>query len=737
MACADAHRPGRWWGWPVLLLAAASSCNSPYPAADEHANILYTSFGDEPSHLDPARAYGGVAYELIGNIVEPPFQYHFLKRPYALEPLTATAVPEPETRAVPWQGGTVQATVYTIHLKPGIRYQDHPCFVEANRRLSAREARGIRAVADFEKVSTREAVAADFVLAARRLADPRLSCPIIGPLKQNVLGLEEYAAALTAALEAERARRREAAGPLYNREQDEKYRPIQLDYAAYPLPGARALGRHAFEIVLRQPYPQILFWMAMPFFAPVPPEALEFFEQRLLLERSIVFDKNPVGTGPFVLTQFDPTNQLVIERNPTFRGERYPSLPEPRSASRRAQAHYAELVAAGMLGDAGRGLPMVDRVVFRREVEWIPRWAKFRQGYYDTSGISSDVFDESVTLTSRGDVALSDEMTRRGIRLLTAPSLVVQFFAFNMEDPVVGGYTAKGRKLRQAISMAFDTEEHIAIFQNGRGTVAHSPTPPGIFGHEQGEPGINPVTHRWDARRGEAVRRPLDEARQLLKEAGYENGYGPDGRPLVIHFDNGWKSSSLRPRLKFVVKQFAKLGIRLESRTTDYNRLQEKVNAGAFQILSWGWMADYPDPENFLFLLFGPNGREGSGSGNAASYASPEFDSLFVRMRNMPNGPERRAIIHRMNRLLQDDAPWFGTVHPVSFSLIHQWYKNAHPNAMARYQFKYRRLDVEQRARRRRQWNRPRWQPVAVVLAILLLGSLPAVRVAVRHLKEA
>ena len=400
MACADAHRPGRWWGWPVLLLAAASSCNSPYPAADEHANILYTSFGDEPSHLDPARAYGGVAYELIGNIVEPPFQYHFLKRPYALEPLTATAVPRPETRTVAWHGKTIDAPVYTVRLKRGILYQNHPCFVAANRRLSHRDARGIRRIADFERTATRELVAADYVFAVRRLADPRLSCPIIGTLEECILGLAEYGEALDKELEAKRAERRRAGGPLYNRERDEKYRPIALDYAAHPFPGVRALDRYAFEIVLGEPYPQILFWMAMAFFAPVPPEAVEFFQQPVLLERAIVFDKSPVGTGPYVMAEFDPTNQIVLARNPNFRDERYPSLPRPAADDHQGLELYAELQAAGMLADAGKRLPMVQRIVLRREKEWIPRWTKFRQGYYDTSGICSDVFDQSVSLTS-------------------------------------------------------------------------------------------------------------------------------------------------------------------------------------------------------------------------------------------------------------------------------------------------------------------------------------------------
>ncbi|MBL7224231.1 MAG: ABC transporter substrate-binding protein, partial [Candidatus Brocadiae bacterium] len=642
----------------------------------------------------------------------------------------------PVTRRVLHDGKAVEATVYTIRLKPGIRYQDHPCFVEQNRRLSREAAKGIRRVADFRHVATRELVADDYVLGIRRLADPRLTCPIIGTLKQNVLGLAEYGDALSRALDAERKRRRQAAGALYNQEEDERLNPIRLDFFAHALPGVKTIDQHTFEVVLQQPYPQILYWMAMPLFGPVPPEAIEFFQQRPLLERSIVLDRNPVGTGPYVLAEFDPTNQFVLARNPNFRDERYPQLPQPPAGDARGRAHHQEMAAMGMLEDAGRRLPMVDRVVFRREVEWIPRWTKFRQGYYDTSGISSDVYDQSITLTSTGDAVLSEEMVEQGIRLLTAPSAVVSYFAFNMADPIVGGYSESRRKLRQAIALAFDTEEWIAIFLNGRGQVAHSPVPPGTFGYIGGEEGVNPVTHRCAGRQGRAVRRPLEEAKRLLTEAGYADGYGPDGQPLVIHFDNGWTAASLRPRLKFVTKQFAKLGIQLVPRTTDYNRLGDKVRSGNYQMLSWGWMADYPDSENFLFLLYGPNRAKDGGGENSANYANPEYDRLFVQMRNTDNGPERLAVIQEMNRLLHGDSPWFGMVHPVSYTLVHDWYRNTYPNAMAWNQLKYHRIDPERRAQRRREWNRPRWQPVALFLAILLLCIVPAVRIAVRHLRE-
>ena len=729
-------RRGVWAAWVCLACLVAGGCNSPYAESEEEANTLYRTFTGEPGSLDPATAYGGTMYELLCHVIEPPLQYHFLKRPYTLEPLTAVAMPKPEKRSVTWQGETIEATVYRVRIKPGIRYHDHPCFVEANHRLRPEDVRDVRQVWDLKKVGWRELKAADYVYGVRRLADPRLLCPILPTLKQNILGLREYGDALAAALEAERKRREAAAGAAYNRKQDEALNPVRLDYDAYPLPGARVVGPYTFEIVLTQPYPQLLYWMAMPFFAPVPRQATDFYNQRVLLERSITFDRNPVGTGPYRLAQIDPTNQFVLERNPDFREELYPRLDPPAPGDARARALHDALEAEGMLDDAGRRLPMVDRIVLRMEKEWIPRWNKFRQGYYDTSDISSDVFDQAVTLTSRGDPGLSEEMSRQGIRLLTSPVPIVSYFAFNMSDPVVGGLGERNRKLRQAISIAFDFEEDVLIFQNSRAAPAHSPIPPEIYGFEAGRAGMNEVVYRWDDSLGHPVRRSLDEAKDLLAEAGYPGGYGADGKPLVIRFDNAWVATSRRPRLKFVTKQFRKLGIRLDSRTTTDSHYWDKLRAGNFQFVALGWMADYPDAENFFFLLYGKNAIDQGGMENTANYANPEFDRLFKRMRNMENTPERLEIIRRMNRILQADAPWLFGYHPSSYSLVHEWCRNAYPNTMASNRLKYSRIDVPLRAERRKEWNRPRWGLVAVFFAVLAAVSLPAMRAAVRTMRE-
>ncbi len=715
--------PAKPWGWMLArwlwlaMLLPLTACserpwNNPYPAAEDDQNILYASFRERPKHLDPARSYSSNEYLFIAQIYEPPLQYHYLKRPYTLVPLTAAAMPQAryydaQGREIPpaeARDGSrpVAYTVYEIRIRPGIRYQPHPAFArDASGRylyhdLDPQRLRGIHTLADFPETDTRELVAADYVYQIKRLAHPRLFSPIFGIMREYIVGLDELAARLR---EADREMR--AAGGTY------------LDLTRFPLAGVEVVDRYTYRIKVRGKYPQLLYWLAMPFFAPMPPEADRFYSQPGMAEKNITLDWYPVGTGPYMLTVNDPNRRMVLERNPNFHGERYPEEGEPEDR------------AAGLLVDAGRPLPFIDKVVFSLEKEDIPYWNKFLQGYYDTSGITSDSFDQAIRVSGEGEVALSEAMQAKGIRLVTAVNTSIFYLGFNMLDPVVGGYGERQRKLRRAISIALDFEEYLSIFANGRGIPAQGPIPPGIFGHRQGRAGINPYVYEW--RDGRPVRKSIGEARRLLAEAGYAGGVDQEtGRPLVLYFDVTAMGPDDKARLEWYRKQFQKLDIQLVIRSTDYNRFQDKIRNGNAQIFIWGWNADYPDPENFLFLLYGPNGKVKHHGENAANYANPEFDRLFEQMKTMDNGPRRQALIDRMVDIVRRDAPWVWAFHPKGYTLYHAWYHNVKPNLMANNVLKYRRVDPQLRQRLRAEWNRPVLWPLGLAGLLLVLLVLPA-----------
>ena len=679
--------------------------------------MLYASFRERPKHFDPARSYSSNEYAIIAQIYEPPFQYHYLKRPYLLVPLTAMEIPQAryyDRHGAPLPAQTpteaIAFSVYEIRIRPGIRYQPHPAFArDADGRylyqyLTPAQLRDRYTIADFPHTGTRELVAADYVYQIKRLAHPKLHSPILSLMSEYIVGLRDYAQTLREAYEQAASR----GAPGY------------LDLTRYPLEGVEEVDRYTYRVKIYGKYPQLLYWMAMPFFAPMPPEADRFFSQPGMAERNLTLQWYPIGTGPYMLTVNNPNLRMVLERNPNFHDERYPNEGEPGDR------------AAGLLRDAGARLPFIDKVLYSLEKESIPRWNKFMQGYYDQSEILAESFDQTVQFTRGGDTELTAAMTDRGIRLLTTVGTATYYTGFNMLDPVVGGYSEDRRKLRQAISIAMDEEERISIFLNGRGIPAQGPLPPGIFGYEVGCTGRNPYV--YDCVDGAVKRKPIEEARRLLAEAGYPGGRDArTGKPLLLYFDATAVGPEDKAILDWVVKQFKKLDIQLVPRVTDYNRFQEKMHKGNAQIYRWGWYADYPDPENFMFLLYGPNKKVGAEGENASNYESGEFDRLFERMKNMDNSAARLELIRRMLAIARNDAPWIWGLHPKQFNLEHAWLFNNKPHNMANNTVKYLRLDPRLRAQRRQQWNPPVLWPLGVMVALALVGVVPA---AVTYLRQ-
>ena len=694
----------------LLLVALLAGCgqawNDPYPAADAGRNVLYTAFTDRPKHLDPAQSYTEDEITFTAQIYEPPLQYHYLKRPYELIPATLEAVPQPRYvdaagRDLPADAPVEQIaeSIYELKLQPGIRYQPHPAFaVDAAGQplyLGPGIAEGRRSIADFSETGSRELTADDYIYQIKRLAHPRLHSPIYGMMADKIVGLKELGDTLRAAAK-------------------ELPADAWLDLDAYPLSGIERLDAHTWRIRIKGKYPQFLYWLAMPFFAPVPREADRFFAQPGMAERNLTLDWWPVGTGPFMLSENDPNRRMVLSRNPNFHGQTYPC--EGEAGDREA----------GLLDDCGQPLPFLEAAVFTREKEAIPYWNKFLQGYFDASVISSDSFDQAVRVNVGGDVALTEEMQQKGIRLLTSVKTSTFYMGFNMLDPVVGGLGEKATKLRQAISIAIDQEEFISIFSNGRGIAAQGPLPPGIFGFEAGEAGANKTVYDWSD--GQPRRKAVAEAKRLVAEAGYPNGrHEKTGEPLVLYLDTTGGGMGEKSRLDWLTRQFAKIDAQLVVRSTDFNRFQDKLRKGNVQLYYLGWNADYPDPENFFFLLHGEEARVGRGGENSSNYANPEFDRLFRQMKNMDNTPARLNIIRRMNSILQHDAPWVFGLHPKSYTLGHRWLKNRKPNDVGNNILKYQRIDAADRAAARRAWNSPVLWPLVIGLLVLLAAFMPAV----------
>ena len=620
-------------------------------------------------------------------------------------------------------GELVAESVYDVPIRKGILFQPHAAFAQDEKgryryhdlKAGATSAGGglgeRRTPIDFEQTGTRELVAEDFVYALKRHATTRITTPIYGVFSEYVIGLKDY-------------------GELIKREDVKLRQGLDLasldkpflDFRRWPLAGATAPEKHLLRIRLKGKYPQWKYWMQMTFLAPVPWEADAFYAQPGMAERGMTLDQWPVGTGPYMVTDFSKDRRIVMTRNPNYRGEPYPceGMPDDQKA--------------GLLADCGKKTPFVDSIVATVEREATPQRNKFRDGYYDL-----EVFERTDTGTTYIVEMLDSDEVRakyeeKGFIFPKYSDVNSYIVGFNMLDPVLGNgetqaQTARGRKLRQAISIAIDWDEYSKIFPKKGGQTAMSPLPEGIPGSREGTlQGINPVTHKVVD--GKPVRRSIADAQQLMVEAGYPSGRdAQSGKPLVINYDYyAPPTPERKPEIDWVVRQFAKIDIQLEVRATDNNQFQDKVRKGKHQVFWSGWNADYPDAENFLFLMYGPNAKSVSDGENTANYQNPEYDKLFAQLKTLDDGPQKQAVIDKMVTILQQDAPWSFGFYPWASTAAQQWVHNSKPAILIRDHGRYLKLDIPTRVASLAAWNKPRYWPIVALLAALVAVVLFARR---------
>ena len=236
---------------------------------------------------------------------------------------------------------------------------------------------------------------------------------------------------------------------------------------------------------------------------------------------------------------------------------------------------------------------------------------------------------------------------------------------------------------------------------------AQSPLPPGLFGYD--EDYRNPF-RQPDIRR----------ARALLAEAGYKNGIDPaTGQPLKLDFDVGNTTAAALLQYEFHVAAWRQIGLDVQIKATTYNQFQDKVRRGAYQIFTWGWIADFPDPENFLFLLICENARSKTQGPNTAEFCNAEFDNLYRAMKALPNDSQRADLIARMVKILEVERPWIELYHNESYDLRHAWVINSKSMGISVPINKYEDVAPAVRERLQADWNAPvRWPLYLVLLAI-------------------
>jgi len=637
----------------VLAIWTLAGCNnSPYPPGITKESIFFMSQIDDPRKLDPASSYRDDEGKILDVICPSYYEYHPLKTKVFQ---LKPMLGERDAR------------------REAYNYTDAGGKAIAGERWTFHIRHDLRFQDDpcFPSGKGRTITARDFLYAFRRMADPVNGSPVVSFFEDKIIGFDELIAR-----NRERQKRGEPA------DYDAPVAGLQLDPA----------DPYAFSIALNQSYPQLRYLMAMHFTSPMPYEAAAYYGGDI--------QRHPVGCGPYVLESWTPKRRIVLAKNPNRPPESYPDDGDPGDAE------------AGYLAPAGRQLPLVDKIIISTITENTTGWNLFLQGYQDAWILKQTNFQQAFSQQGM----LSEEMRQHGIRLVKTNDIGVTYFAFNMQDPVVGGYTPARRKLRQAISLAVNSQEFIDLFSQGNGIVAQGILPPGIYGYD---PAYNNPWRAYDP--------SLARARELLKEAGYPSGIdSKTGDRLTLYYDNALTTAGGRQFVGLISRQLEALGIDFESRSQRDVVWQNKIDGNNWQFTDYGWLADYPDAENFFFLLYGPNRRPGP---NLTGYDNPVYNRLFEKMRAMDDTPERLAIIHQLRAMIEEDCPLIFVQHTETMTLYQGWVGPVKPNPIGNTLHKFRSVDAALRAERQREWNAPVVWPLAVLAALFVACNVPAVLV--------
>jgi len=673
----------------LLLVFLLSACdekpwNNPYPDHERGSNILYTAFTEQPRHLDPAKSYMEDEWALLANIFATPLQYDYLKRPVQVAPFAASGLPkvtywDEQGRPVAASSEHIAKTIYEITLRDDLYYQNHPMFglLDPNKQ-------------------TRKVTADDYIYQIKRLADLKNECPIYTVLQNKIIGFNEFTKVVKKAHEAA---------------------PEQhLDLRQFELSGLTKKDDTHYAIHIKGTFPALQYWLTTPFFAPLPEEAEVYYAQPGLMEKNITLDFLPISSGPYQLTENNPHRHMVLERNPHFFDERFPSEGQYYQAKDLSQDRCHVLINLDekthceqekkALSFANQKMPFIDKVVFSLETESVPFWAKFLQGYYDRSGVAADNFDAVIHIQEDGSLSISDELKQQGIRLHQWVEPNLYYFAFNYRDPVYGGSSERAIKLRQAIAIAFDLEEYLTLFRNGRGLVAQGVVPPGIAGEMPDDFYDAVVYEKID---GRLKRRPIQDAFQLLKEAGYPNGVDEkSGKSLKVYFDTAAAGGpDDQALMDWVRAQFKKLNIELVVRGTTTNVLMQKLDDASIQFFVFGWNMDYPDAENMLGIFAGMNAKVTAQGENLINYMNDDYDALFKEVSNKPQTPARIKAIQAAQNILLKDKVLIAAFYPSNIALMHDWYGPIRSHEFANNTLKYLKVDPVLRADQEKAWNAP------------------------------
>lgn len=545
--------------------------------------VLRYGFEIAETGFDPIQLSDLYSRIATGGMFDALYGYDFLARPVKVIPRTAEGMPVISD----------DFRTFTVKIKPGIYFADDPAFGGKKRELTAQ----------------------DYVYSYKRAFDPKNKSPVISDLQElKLLGMDELRNAA------------EKPGALFNYDKE--------------IEGVRALDRYTIQFKVKESRPRLIHLLAdSGSYGAVAREVVEKYGDKIM--------EHPVGTGPFILSQWTRSSKMVFVKNPNYREEYYEA--EPPADDARSQEIYRQM--------KGKRLPMVDRVEISVIEEVQPRWLSFLNEDQDFLMYLPNAFAFQAVPNNK----VAPNLAKRHITMeqLAAPEVTLTYF--NMEDPIVGGYTPDKVAFRRAIALGYNTDEEIRLPRRNQAIPAQGPIVPNAYGYD---PKFK--SEMSDFARGRSI--------ALLDMFGYVDRDGdgwrdlPDGKPLVLEYATQPDAAS-RSLNEIWKKNMDAIGIRMIFKTGKWPEQLKLARSGKLMMWGLGQSSSTPDSQGMVGLAYGPD----AGEGNLSRFKDAEFDRLYVEQQSLADGPERLAILQKLVRIQIAYMPYKYGTHRIRTDMMHPW----------------------------------------------------------------
>jgi oligopeptide transport system substrate-binding protein len=361
---------------------------------------------------------------------------------------------------------------------------------------------------------------------------------------------------------------------------------------AEEISGVEVIGDYTLRVTIDAPKAYFLNKLAYPTAFVVDRDNVEYGQS---------WWREPNGTGPFKLKEWEPGQSLILERSQVYYGE------------------PAKL----------------EQVVFRLLA--FPPMALYEIGWIDVTPVSISYVD-----------LVSDETGQFYPQLAVTPELSLYYLGFNTAQPPFDDVN-----VRRAFCLAVDKERIAEVVLRDMISEADGILPPGMPGYNEALEGLD-----YD----------VEEAKEFIAASKY--GDVSNLPPITLTVEG--YGNNIPAYLGAIIQEWQQnLGVEISVRQLESEKFLYNLKEEKDEMFITGWIADYPDPHNFLDILFYTGGEN-----NFFEYSNPTLDALLDQAAIEQDEAERLAMYQQAEQLVVDDAPCLPLFHGANYILVKSYVKD-------------------------------------------------------------